>query len=99
MIPSPATAAAQTASILVQTTDGEVAPTLNSPLAGRQSCSTSVLLEPSGLQVEPLITMNENQAAEAGLGGATGALAVGESIWVGSFTGERIGVFSRSVRG
>jgi SMP-30/Gluconolactonase/LRE-like region len=55
-----------------------------------------VLLDPISLEMEALIAMSEHQALEAGFGGATGALEVGETIWVGSFTGERIGVFFRS---
>ncbi len=38
--------------------------------------------------------MDEAGAATEGFGGATGAILVGEQIWVGSFTGQRIGVFS-----
>jgi hypothetical protein len=47
------------------------------------------------LQMKTLIMVGESEALEAGFGGATGALEVGESIWVGSFTGERIGILSR----
>ena len=54
------------------------------------------LLDPVSLEMESLIAMSQDEALEAGFGGATGALEVDESIWVGSFTGERIGVFSRS---
>ena len=50
---------------------------------------------PLAFKVEPLITVDEAQATEIGFGGATGAIEVGESIWIGNFTGERIGVFSR----
>ena len=50
---------------------------------------------PLAFKVEPLITVDEARATEIGFGGATGAIEVGESIWIGSFTGERIGVFSR----
>jgi Strictosidine synthase len=55
----------------------------------------TVLLDPVGLQIETLIMVGESEALEAGFGGATGALEVGESIWVGSFNGERIGILSR----
>lgn len=54
-----------------------------------------VLLDPISLEMEPLLVMSEHQALGVGFGGATGALEVGESMWVGSFTGTRIGVFSR----
>lgn len=52
-----------------------------------------VRLDPASLEIEPLIAMDEAAAAATGFGGATGALMVDESIWVGSFTGTRIGVF------
>jgi SMP-30/Gluconolactonase/LRE-like region len=55
----------------------------------------AVLLDPMSLQMQTLIVVGESQALEAGFGGATGALEVGESIWVGSFTGERIAILSR----
>lgn len=51
-------------------------------------------LDPVSLTFESLITMDEADAATEGFGGATGAMLVGEQIWVGSFTGQRIGVFS-----
>src|ERR1700742_2828824 len=54
-----------------------------------------VLLDPMSLQMETLIAVDESEALTAGFGGATGALEVGESVWVGSFTGERIGILSR----
>lgn len=54
-----------------------------------------VLLDPVSLKMEPLIVMSEREARDKGFGGATGALEVDRNIWVGSFTGERIGVFSR----
>ena len=57
--------------------------------------SRSCGLDPTSLDMEPLITVDEAQATEIGFGGATGAIEVGESIWIDSFTGERIGVFSR----
>ncbi|WJR78870.1 hypothetical protein [Bradyrhizobium sp. NP1] len=52
-------------------------------------------LDPDSLDITPLIETDEHAAAESGFGGATGALEVGEAIWVGSFTGTRIGVFAR----
>ncbi len=53
-----------------------------------------VRLDPASLEVEPLITFDETAAAGCGFGGATGALAVDNTIWVGSFTGRRVAVFS-----
>jgi sugar lactone lactonase YvrE len=50
-------------------------------------------LDPTRLEIEPLIALDESAAAALGFGGATGALMVDDSIWVGSFTGTRIGVF------
>jgi sugar lactone lactonase YvrE len=54
-----------------------------------------VRVDPANLEVQPLIAMDEAQTAEIGFGGATGAIKVGGNIWVGSFTGERIAVFSK----
>jgi sugar lactone lactonase YvrE len=54
-----------------------------------------VRLDPASLELEPLIAVDEAEATEMGFGGATGAIEVGGKIWIGSFTGERIGVFSR----
>ena len=56
-----------------------------------------VRLDPTNLEIEPLIAVDEAQAAEQGFGGATGALKVGQNIWVGSFTGERLGIFGPDV--
>ena len=56
-----------------------------------------VRLDPTSLEVEPLIAVDEAQAAEQGFGGATGAIEVGQNVWVGSFTGERIGIFGSDV--
>lgn len=53
-----------------------------------------VRLDPTSLAIESLIAIDEAGAAAKGFGGATGAMQVGEQIWVGSFTGERIGIFS-----
>jgi sugar lactone lactonase YvrE len=55
-----------------------------------------VRLDPVSLTPTPLIAVDEQQAARHGFGGATGAMEIGGSIWVGSFTGERIAIFSRS---
>jgi hypothetical protein len=55
-----------------------------------------VRLNPTNLAIEPLIAADEATAAEQGFGGATGALEVGQSIWVGSFTGERLGVLAQA---
>jgi len=52
-----------------------------------------VRIDPTSLEIEPLIAVDDAQAAEQGFGGATGALEVGRNLWVGSFTGERLGVF------
>ncbi|OAF05762.1 hypothetical protein AYJ54_02390 [Bradyrhizobium centrolobii] len=52
-----------------------------------------VRLDPVSLEIEPLIAMDDASATATGFGGATGALMVDELIWVGSFTGMRIGVF------
>ena len=54
-----------------------------------------VRLDPTSLEMEPLITADEAQTAEMDFGGATGAIEVGENIWGGRFTGERIAVFSK----
>jgi len=56
-----------------------------------------VRLDPTSLEIEPLIAVDEARAAQQGFGGATGALKVGQDIWVGSFTGERIGIFGSNV--
>jgi hypothetical protein len=53
-----------------------------------------VRLDPANLEIVPLITVDEAQAAELEFGGATGALGVRNAIWVGSFTGERIAIFA-----
>lgn len=53
-----------------------------------------VQLDPASLDVLPLISADAAGAAQMKFGGATGALMVGDSIWVGSFTGERIAVFA-----
>jgi len=52
-----------------------------------------VRLDPANLEIVPLITVDEAEAAELEFGGATGALGVRNAIWVGSFTGERIAIF------
>ncbi|MFB9267355.1 SMP-30/gluconolactonase/LRE family protein [Bradyrhizobium erythrophlei] len=54
-------------------------------------------VDPVSLAIEPLIVMDEADATASGFGGATGALMVGEQIWVGSFTGERIGIFAPAI--
>ena len=53
-----------------------------------------VRLEPESLAIEPLIVMDDSEATARGFGGATGALMVGDRIWVGSFTGQRIGILT-----
>jgi hypothetical protein len=54
-----------------------------------------VLLDPESLAIKPLLGADDARAAIQGFGGATGALEVGQDIWVGSFTGERIAVFAQ----
>lgn len=55
-----------------------------------------VTLDPNTLGIAPLVRASENDAAAIGFGGATGALVVGDALWVGSFTGERIATFAFS---
>lgn len=52
-----------------------------------------VRLDPESLAMTDLIACDEATAVSQGFGGATGALAVDDKIWVGSFTGTQIGVF------
>lgn len=54
-----------------------------------------VTVDPMTLGIEPLIDADEDAFTRTGFGGATGALQVGEQIWVGSFTGDRIAAFAR----
>jgi sugar lactone lactonase YvrE len=51
------------------------------------------VLDPETLTVVSQIEVSEQLAAAWGFGGATGALQVGDDIWVGSYTGERIAKF------
>jgi sugar lactone lactonase YvrE len=53
-----------------------------------------VRLDPETLAMESLIVMDDADAAARGFGGATGALMVGDRVWVGSFTGQRIAIFT-----
>ena len=57
---------------------------------------TDFLSDPQTLGMEVLVEADEGEAAAMGFGGATGAIEIQEAIWVGSFTGERIGKFVRS---
>ena len=50
-------------------------------------------VDPDTLTMEPKAGADEEQAKAWGFGGATGALEVDGELWVGSFTGERIGKF------
>jgi hypothetical protein len=52
-----------------------------------------VAVDPDTLALEPKARADEEQAEAWGFGGATGALEVDGELWVGSFTGERIGKF------
>ncbi len=51
------------------------------------------LVDPNEMTLETLVRFDHDAARRAGFGGATGALAVGGEIWVGSFTGARIAKF------
>jgi sugar lactone lactonase YvrE len=51
------------------------------------------VLDPDTLKLESRVSADEEQAKAWGFGGATGALEVDAELWVGSFTGERIGKF------
>jgi hypothetical protein len=55
-----------------------------------------VELDPETLTTVSRVAANETQAQLWSFGGATGALEVGDEIWVGSLTGERIAKFERS---
>jgi hypothetical protein len=52
-----------------------------------------VRVAPDDLLVTPILRVSHSEALAAGFGGATGALDVGEGLWVASFTGERIARF------
>lgn len=54
-----------------------------------------VTVDPETLEVHTVLDAGEEMFRATGFGGATGALQVGEQIWVGSFTGERIASFAR----
>lgn len=53
----------------------------------------TVRVDPDDLRVTPILRVSHSEALADGFGGATGALEVGEEIWVASFTGERIARF------
>lgn len=50
-------------------------------------------IDPVTLAVTPLVSGNEQSFAVTGFGGATGAAEIDGTIWVGSFTGNRIARF------
>lgn len=51
-------------------------------------------VDPVTLAVTPLVSGDDQSFAVTGFGGATGAIQLGDDIWVGSFTGERIARFA-----
>ncbi len=51
-------------------------------------------VDPVTLAITPLVNGDEQSFAATGFGGATGAIQLGDEIWVGSFTGERIARFA-----
>lgn len=51
-------------------------------------------IDPEALAVQPILTGDEPTYARTGFGGATGAIKIGETIWVGSFTGRRVARFT-----
>jgi sugar lactone lactonase YvrE len=52
-----------------------------------------VAIDPETLTLVSQMAVSERLAETWGFGGATGALQVGDELWVGSFTGERIAKF------
>lgn len=54
----------------------------------------AVRVEPRDLTVTPLLRVSHAEALATGFGGATGALQVGNELWIASFTGERIARFA-----
>lgn len=50
-------------------------------------------VNPETLAVSPIVHGDDVSAAKTGFGAATGAIQVGETIWVGSFMGKRLGCF------
>lgn len=53
-----------------------------------------VSIDPATLATKPLLSGDGGSFRATGFGAATGALRVGDTIWVGSFTGDRIGRFA-----
>ncbi len=49
-----------------------------------------VRLDPATMQITRLLDVSHERAQQIGFGGATGALSVGDEIWVGSFTSTRL---------
>jgi hypothetical protein len=58
---------------------------------------TVAVVDPATLAVRPLVGGDAASFAATGFGGATGAIQVGDEIWVGSFTGDRVARFRGSV--
>ena len=88
---------------LRETEDGKIliggqrtdAGCLFSPKADQQ-CSRGYIVgvvDPHSLKVDKLIDKDDKQAAEDGFTSATGALAIGNDLWVGSFGGDKIARF------
>lgn len=53
------------------------------------------VVDPVSLTVETLIAKDDRHAADDGFGSATSALAIGNDLWVGSFTGDKIAIFEK----
>jgi hypothetical protein len=54
-------------------------------------------VDPVSLTVSSILRTDDAAAATIGFGGATGALQVGDEVWVGSFTGTRVARFQTGV--
>ena len=52
-----------------------------------------ITIDPETMAIEHVVSVGHARATNMGFGGATGALRVGETIWVGSFTGDRVAIF------